>query len=218
MKLSSTALALSILAPGALAKGGCPNFKGVSLWEPNTSFRAASEENANSVGSAIEGGNRVEIEEAIEAAVGTVADGDHCTTNSVCKSFIEANGGNRADPGEEPPRTMPCCVAYPQGSTPGSYSMSFCWNPSTCNGLGQVQCIEEISLEIPVAVPMSAEVPDAEIAFLQNLDGACADVTTPEECAEILAADMTNTSSGSTRGAAVAFGAALLAGVGVFMN
>jgi len=219
MKLSSTALALSILAPGALAKGGgCPDFKGVELWAPNTSFRATSEDNANRIGSAMQGGNRVEIDEAIEESVGTVADGDHCNSNNACKSFVEANGGNRVDPGETPPRVMPCCVAYPQGSPPGSYSMSFCWNPSTCNGLGQVKCIEEIDPEVPVAVPMSAEVPDAEIAFLQNLAGACADVSTPEECAKILAADMTNTSSGSTRGAAVAFGAALLAGVGVFMN
>ena len=132
MKISSNALALalSILAPGALAKSSCPNFKGVDLWAPQTAFRAVSEANRNRVSSAIEGGNRVEIEKAIDDSVGTVADGDHCTTNSVCKSFIEANGGNRADPGEEPPRTMPCCVAYPQGSPPGSYSMSFCWNPS----------------------------------------------------------------------------------------
>lgn len=219
MKLTTPALALTILAPGALAKGGCPNFKGVDLWQPGTSFRSVHEANANRVGAAIEGGNRVEIDEAVELSVGTVKDGDHCVANSECASFIAENGGNRADPGTTPPRTQSCCVAYPQGTTPGGYSMSFCWNPSTCNSLGAVVCIEELSLEVPTdeIVPMSAEEPTDEIKFLQNLDGACADVTTPEECKAILENAMA-TSSGNGKSAVVAFGAALLAGVGVLLN
>ena len=211
MKLTTTALALTLLAPGALAN--CPKFKGMDLWQPNTPFRSVHEENANRVATAIEGGNRVEIDEAVEESVGTVPDGGHCVANSECASFIEENGGNRADPGTTPPRTQSCCVAYPQGTTPGAYSMSFCWNPSSCNSLGQVKCIEEIDLEVPdEPVPMSAELPLDAINFIQNLDGACADVTTPEECKAILENDMT-TSSGYGRGTAVAFGAALLAGV-----
>ena len=217
MKLTTTALALTVLAPGALAKGGCPNFKGVELWQPGTSFRSVHEANANRVGAAIEGGNRVEIEEAVELSVGTVKDGDHCVTNSECASFIAENGGNRADPGTTPPRTQSCCVAYPQGTTPGSYSMSFCWNPSTCNSLGQVVCIEELSLEVPVPLPMSAEEPTDQIKFLQNLDGACADVTTPEECKAILENAMA-TSSGNAAKVAAALVASLAVGVGALLN
>ena len=96
--------------------------------------------------------------------------------------------------------------------------MSFCWNPSTCNSLGAVVCIEELSLEVPdQPLPMSAEEPTDQIKFLQNLDGACADVTTPEECKAILENAMA-TSSGNGKSAVVAFGAALLAGVGVLLN
>ena len=217
MKLTTPALALAILAPGALAKGGCPNFKGVDLWQPGSSFRSVHEANANRVGTAIEGGNRVEIEEAVDLSVGTVKDGDHCVANSECASFIAENGGNRADPGTTPPRTQSCCVAYPQGTTPGGYSMSFCWNPSTCNSLGAVVCIEELSLEVPVPLPMSAEEPTDEIKFLQNLDGACADVTTPEECKAILENAMA-TSSGNAAKVAAALVASLAVGVGALLN
>lgn len=190
MKLFSAALYLTAAAaPGALAN--CPNFKTVDFYDPSSSFRATSTENANRVSGAVGGGNRVEIDAALESAVGTVADGDWCISNNECASFIAA-GGNRAGDGEQPPRTMPCCVAYPQGSR----MMSFCWNPSTCNSLSQVKCVTEVNPEVPI--PMSAEGPDQlDVDFLQNIAETCAEVTSAQECAALLTADTSaDTSAG----------------------
>jgi len=48
--------------------------------------------------------------------------------------------------------------------------------------------VTEPNLEVPI--PMSAEGPkQLDVDFLQNLDGTCADVTSADECADLLSAD-----------------------------
>jgi len=72
--------------------------------------------------------------------------------------------------------------------------MSFCWTPSVCNSLGQVQCLVETVPLVPgpeVPLPGIPDVLSAgeeptleEIFLLQNIydGGLCENITDSEEC------------------------------------
>lgn len=174
------------------SKNGCPQFKNTDLYNPASPFRSTNTDNRNRVADAANRGG--DVDAALEAAVGTVQNGDHCVSNNECACFIATNNGNRADPGETPNRNdsgVCACVAYPQGSA----AMSFCWDINSCNSLQQVTYLEEPDFSIDDPIPVSqsdVDISDEDVLKTVQLAGDCPDATTLAECPEY---DPTSSSS-----------------------